>query len=325
MNLPRGVPFDWLQSQDLDETRALVAGVFNNHRLHHADRRLVLDYRHQHIRAAHLGLGVLAYGAKVRIQTEALGSFYLLQLPLSGQDHQRVGQLVHHCGPGTATVHAPDQCLDMTWSEDCRKLAIRIDRQAFEALAFALSGKPPGLMHWHEQIRTDAGVGLALRLTAEQMMHNLAMHPQATLQPLVWHQWEQMLMLGLLNAHPTVLLPEGSGQRVQQVLPRTVKLADAYMRAHLDESIDLAMLCALTDTSVRALQVGFRQYLGQTPMSHLRNLRLDKVREQLLDPGSRLGVTAVAQRWGFGELGRFARQYRQRFGELPSQTRRRDA
>lgn len=325
MNLPQGAPFESLQSQDLDETRALVAGVFNNHQLHHVDRSLVLDYRHQHVRAGHLGLGVLAYGARVRIQTEALGSFYLLQLPLSGLDRQRVGQFVHHCDAGTATVHAPDQCLDMTWSEDCRKLAIRIDRQALEALAFSLSGKPPGLMHWHQQIRTDAGAGLALRLTAEQLMHNLAMHPQATLQPLVWHQWEQMLMLGLLNAHPTALLSEGSGLRTQQVLPRTVKLADAYMRAHLDEPVDLATLCALTGTSVRALQIGFRQYLGQTPMAHLRHLRLDRVHEQLLDPGSRLGVTAVAQRWGFGELGRFARQYRQRFGELPSQTRQRAA
>lgn len=322
MNLPQGAPFASLQSQDLDEARALVAGVFNNHRLYHADRRLTLDYRHQHTQAGHLGLGVLEYGAKVRIQTEPLSSFYLLQLPLAGVDQQRIGASVRHNTAGTATVHAPDQCLDMTWSADCRKLAIRIDRQALEGLACALSGKAPGLIHWDEQIRTDVGVGLTLRLTAEQLLRHLAQQAQTVLQPLVWNQWEQMLMLGLLNAHPTALLPERPGP-VTQVLPRTVKLADAYMRAHLDEPIDLARLSALTGTSVRALQAGFRQYLGQTPMAHLRNLRLDQVHQALLDPGLREGVTAVAQRWGFGELGRFARQYRQRFGELPSQTRQR--
>lgn len=322
MNLPQGAPFESLQSQDLDEARALVAGVFNNHRLDHADRRPSLDYRHQHTRVGHLGLGVLEYGARVRIQTEPLSSFYLLQLPLAGVDQQRIGPGVRHNAAGTATVHSPDQCLDMTWSGDCRKLAIRIDRQALEGLACSLSGKAPGLIHWDEQIRTDAGAGLALRLTAEQLLGHLARQPQTVLQPLVWNQWEQMLMLGLLNAHPTALQPERPGPGAQ-VLPRTVKLADAYMRAHLDEPIDLACLCALTGTSVRALQAGFRQYLGQTPMAHLRHLRLDQVRQELLDPACRLGVTAVAQRWGFGELGRFARQYRERFGELPSQTRQR--
>ncbi len=322
MNLPQGAPFESLQSQDLDEARALVAGVFNNHRLHHADRCLSLDYRHQHTRAGHLGLGVLEYGARVRIQTEPLSSFYLLQLPLAGVDQQRIGPGVRHNAAGTATVHSPDQCLDMTWSGDCRKLAIRIDRQALEGLACSLSGKAFGLIHWDEQIRTDAGAGLALRLTAEQLLRHLARQAQTVMQPLVWNQWEQMLMLGLLNAHPTALQPERPGPSAQ-VLPRTVKLADAYMRAHLDEPIDLACLCALTGTSVRALQAGFRQYLGQTPMAHLRHLRLDRVRDELLDPACFEGVTAVAQRWGFGELGRFARQYRERFGELPSQTRQR--
>jgi len=322
MSLPQGTPFEWLQSQDLDEARALVAGAFNNHRLHHADRRLVLNYRHQHVRAGHLGLGVLAYGAKVHIQTEALGAFYLLQLPLSGIDRQQVGQVVRHNEPGTATVHAPDQCLDMTWSEDCRKLAIRIDRAALEGFASTLTAKALGPLHWDEQIRTDMGPGLALRWTAQQLVHHLTEQPQDTLQPLVWHQWEQMLMMGLLNAHPTALLPESAAPRMQ-LLPRTVKMADAYMRAHLGEPIDLAALCTLTGTSVRALQAGFRQFLGHSPMEHLRHLRLDKAREDLLDPERRLGVTAVAQRWGFGELGRFARQYRERFGELPSQTRQR--
>lgn len=100
----------------------------------------------------------------------------------------------------------------MTWSGDCRKLAIRIDRQALEGLACSLSGKAFGLIHWDEQIRTDAGAGLALRLTAEQLLRHLAQQAQTVLQPLVWNQWEQMLMLGLLNAHPTALQPERPAQ-----------------------------------------------------------------------------------------------------------------
>jgi transcriptional regulator GlxA family with amidase domain len=52
-------------------------------------------------------------------------------------------------------------------------------------------------------------------------------------------------------------------------------------------------------------------------------VRLDSVRTELTnsDPGGTT-VTAVAGRWGFVHLGRFADQYRQQFGESPSETLR---
>jgi AraC-like DNA-binding protein len=52
-------------------------------------------------------------------------------------------------------------------------------------------------------------------------------------------------------------------------------------------------------------------------------VRLDHVRTELLhsDPAE-VRVTEVAMRWGFFHQSRFAQQYRDRFGELPSATLR---
>lgn len=57
-------------------------------------------------------------------------------------------------------------------------------------------------------------------------------------------------------------------------------------------------------------------------MHYLRDLRLQRVRDELLS-GSGSPVASVALRWGFEHMGRFATQYRQAFGETPSQTLRR--
>jgi transcriptional regulator GlxA family with amidase domain len=60
-------------------------------------------------------------------------------------------------------------------------------------------------------------------------------------------------------------------------------------------------------------------------MTYLRPLRLHRVRGELTDASqirSPTVVTAVASRWGFVHLGRFGQQYRQLFGEAPSQTLR---
>jgi transcriptional regulator GlxA family with amidase domain len=51
-------------------------------------------------------------------------------------------------------------------------------------------------------------------------------------------------------------------------------------------------------------------------------VRLDHARQDLAAAGPRRSVTAVAHAWGFTHLGHFARDYKSRFGELPSTTRR---
>ena len=63
--------------------------------------------------------------------------------------------------------------------------------------------------------------------------------------------------------------------------------------------------------------------LGMTPVSHLQTLRLSEVRRTLsTQDGAASTITAVASRFGFHELGRFAAVYRAAFGEHPSETRR---
>jgi transcriptional regulator GlxA family with amidase domain len=73
---------------------------------------------------------------------------------------------------------------------------------------------------------------------------------------------------------------------------------------------------------VRALEDGFRRYVGRSPTAHLRHVRLDRVHAELsaARPGTTVGE--VAYRWGFTHLDRFAGAYAKRFGETPSATLR---
>lgn len=80
-------------------------------------------------------------------------------------------------------------------------------------------------------------------------------------------------------------------------------------------------LCKIAKLSERNLQYGFKEYLGITPIRYLRLLRLNGVRRDLLISNNKKDrVVEVALNWGFIELGRFAREYRQLFQELPSAT-----
>ncbi|WP_420233116.1 AraC family transcriptional regulator [Pseudomonas sp. ABY48] len=58
------------------------------------------------------------------------------------------------------------------------------------------------------------------------------------------------------------------------------------------------------------------------PMAYLRNLRLEQVHLELSRQQQDASVTDIAFKWGFAHLGRFAQEYKKRYGEAPSTTLR---
>jgi transcriptional regulator GlxA family with amidase domain len=95
------------------------------------------------------------------------------------------------------------------------------------------------------------------------------------------------------------------------------------IEAQPERDLTLAELAQAAGTTARALQRGFKDVVGMSPTAYVRAVRMDRVREELLAGGPSLSVTDIAMKWGFFHLGRFAQQYKERFGVLPSQTARR--
>ena len=106
-------------------------------------------------------------------------------------------------------------------------------------------------------------------------------------------------------------------------VPRDVRRAIEFLRKSISRPFVTAELIAHCGLSERALRHHFRVFLDQTPTGYLRRLRLVAVREALLSGGPATSVAEVALEHQFNHPGRFARQYRQHFGEAPSTTLRR--
>jgi AraC-like DNA-binding protein len=105
-------------------------------------------------------------------------------------------------------------------------------------------------------------------------------------------------------------------------LPPSLGHALDWLNRRLDKPIVLDELAAAAGVRPRTLEAQFKLHLGTTPMGWVRKTRLARARQQLLASRQDASVTDVALANGFTELGRFSGQYRQAFGELPSQTLR---
>lgn len=100
------------------------------------------------------------------------------------------------------------------------------------------------------------------------------------------------------------------------------RVADLCEWAALDRDDPLSVgdLAARCGIGIRALQKNFLRHFDTTPHLFLRNLRLEKVRRLLRHETARWTVTAAAYEAGFTHMGRFAAQYRGKFGEMPGET-----
>jgi AraC family ethanolamine operon transcriptional activator len=102
-----------------------------------------------------------------------------------------------------------------------------------------------------------------------------------------------------------------------------VREAEDFMLAHLDRPLTLEAICIAVKTSKSALSYGFHDIFGLSPMVYLKTVRLNGARRALkiADPTTTT-VLGVANRYGFWHMGHFSRDYRQMFGESPSNTLR---
>lgn len=98
--------------------------------------------------------------------------------------------------------------------------------------------------------------------------------------------------------------------------------AIAFIDREIGSNLRLADIAAAVSVTPRALQYGFREVCGTTPMAYLRRRRLQYVRADLLEPSPTATVARVATQRGFSHLGRFAGYYREEFGETPGFTLR---
>ena len=139
------------------------------------------------------------------------------------------------------------------------------------------------------------------------------------LPPLVLRELEQTILVSFLSAnrHTFSDLLE---REPKDTLPSQVRLAEEFIEAHWDQAISIENLVETTGVGARAIFRAFQQSRGYSPMAFARMVRLRHAREMLGAGDPEASVTSVAFVCGFGNLGHFARDYRETFGERPSET-----
>jgi AraC-like DNA-binding protein len=300
-----------------DDFERDVAPLLGAHRLQVRGRATRASFHMRHKPLQRMSLSTVRYGREVGVEVLAARDHWSVSKVISGSVAVGAGASAYRHHEGSWTVYAHDcaDALDFDASGEVQTLALPL-RSLDTALAALLghpAPRPLRLLHGliDTPLQRQRLDGIAARLWA--------LDDGADATPgRVLHLHEELALYELLLA-----LPHDQSDALRQ-LPRAqgalpVRRAREFLHAHVQAGghgdVALSDVARHAGLGVRALGEAFRRELGVSPMRYLRQLRLDRARLDLLS--GRCSVTEAATRWGFWNLGDFARYYRQRHGELP--------
>ncbi|WP_322044851.1 helix-turn-helix domain-containing protein [Paraburkholderia sp. J67] len=168
----------------------------------------------------------------------------------------------------------------------------------------------------------EAAQVLSLRLApfldASERNRAAFVHPASHQSSIKRFQDEVLsVLLGLLESATT----RPSRDLTHATYSDIVKRCERITEDNTLETLTVLDLCRLLRCSRRTLQTSFQRVANVTPVEYLRSIRLNAVHRLLRSTSAdELLIGDAAARWGFTHLSYFAREYRDLFGELPSQT-----
>lgn len=259
------------------------------------------------------------------VEILACGDYFAVHMPTNGRTTVIRGSETIEANPIRAAVTSPGAALTMRFDHDSPHVIVRVERAALERHLARILGRSithPVTFDLCMDLASDAAGrwhGAVQLLYTEIYYANSLAQRGLGLGPLEEFLISSLLLIQPSNYHAHLVRP------VELPGRRAVRRAVDYIEMHLSEPITMAALANHVDVSIRSIQQGFREELSTTPMAYIRDRRLERAREDLVDglPSDGFSVTKVALRWGFNHLGNFSVLYRRRFGESPSETLRR--
>lgn len=254
----------------------------------------------------------------VQAARPASGDLWSLAIPVTGGFSANVGGRGRHRDFGSGDLHLLHEDRDFglraagssqilvanVLSNDLRKKAADLACAGTGELAEVISAASP-----------DGG---ALQRFALHLWRELEGPGGLWDCPLALAEMEDALVSLLASAAS----PKRSDTKSRTTLA-TMRRVEEFLMQHLTRPVTRPELAAAAGVSIRTVSRGFQHQYGVGPLAWLKARRLEAAQRELRAAArGEMSVTEVALRYGFDHLGRFAADYRRRFGETPSETLR---
>jgi AraC-like DNA-binding protein len=265
-------------------------------------------------------IGYYQYGAPIVARTHDGRNDYWINLPLEEAIEATIGGETLICGRQQGFVASSTLQYVVRTQGSGARVHVQVTQERLNRQLAALLGEPPSEpVVFMPSLDLTRGYGRSVAMHVGLAVSDLENGDALASNPIMNGVFEECITTRLLIAHTNNY--SAALRRLERpIAPASVKRAVEYMNAELGSPLGIGDIAAASGVAGRTLFKHFKDSCGASPMRYLRNARFDRVRAALLRAEPADSITAIAMRWGFTHLGRFAVEYRQRYGETPSQT-----
>lgn len=313
--------FPIVRTSDVDEIRVAIGRIYGELRFL-VDRDVDGFNAHgNHCQLNDIGISYASFGAPVHQSFPNFVAGYATQFAVAGSGWARIAGETVGINDGGTLIASPGRPGDLHYSDDYEEITVLLDPSAVQRKLGALVGAEVNGNLVFEPVLDLGNPVNRMWWRMVQFLICEAESREDDLSLAALGEIEQALIVIFLkaNRHNFSHLLD---RRDRDAAPRQVRLAEEYIEAHWNEPITIERLAQLTNVSARSIFHSFRKNRGYSPMAFVKQVRLRHARQMLV--GARPGTTVahVSYMCGFGNLGNFAKEYRNAFAELPSDTLR---
>lgn len=310
-------------TKEADFAQNLMSSICGDHRLE-TTYRDTLDFQYDGLRLPkkHLRIGCIQYGANVAINIANLRA-YSISLPIYGKQLLQINGEKYQSDQQSGVIVSNNDSQDLFIDKDCKKFQVVIPEKSMQlALSDLL----------HRPINQSIIFNPMMNLNVDKMMtawwsniqNFMLVKSQYTdfygLQ-MFSEDYENFLIKALLlsqeNNFSSML--RDSAQRDQ---PNYIHKVKNFLIERARENITVEMILQVAGVSKTKLYEQFQQHYGISPIAFLKKHRLQQIYKILSAPTAQeISISALAYDWGFSHLSRFSQDYREEFGENPSETK----
>jgi AraC-like DNA-binding protein len=278
-------------------------------------------FRMQHVQITddEVTVATGSHSTGVEFECEPLGGLLVARVLAGRIERETAGVSVRYRPGDVFVVARPEDRYFARWDSSVRSQVAWVDPGLLAEVA-AEDGEPAAVRF----TGLDAVSPVSARhwrTTVDYVMTSLLTAVNRPDSRLVVGSAARLLAAATLSTFPNTAVGLEASRR-PPTTPALLRRVIALMEDRAHEDLSVFELAAAARVSPAEIREAFRRHLATTPGAYLRQIRLDRVHEQLLYPDrvDDVLVPAVARRWGFADLDAFTSAYRDAYGRSPDET-----
>jgi len=267
-------------------------------------------------------IGDLIYGKDVVFKTQHQQDmhFYCISRPKIGKPVFRQEHGIFEASPGNAAIVSPFDKFEIEIERDCVQSFISISKPLLENTLSDLIQRPldAPIEFNHIMSVQNERVNAWWNLLEYFGSYGRRDMNFECLMNEIKHDFEKILVKSLLLSQPhnySQLLADNHHNN-----PEFLQLALQYIHNNIQYNISSEDLERISGVSKQKLSKAFRDRMKVSFNSYIRHYRLKCIYQELSLAQDKKNITSIAMKWGVNHLGRFSIEYKQQFGESPSDT-----